>query len=145
MKSIQATAAIMALATSSVAYADWQYTAWGMSAAEVSSASGGITQPLVFDPTSVDPMLKNHLAEIEAAAPTLHAPYQAGGRQYDAEFHFTNDRLDQVFLKLRYPADCLKLEGELLGGHTALQMSIMSILEVLGGGMFRRETMLHWQ
>ncbi|WP_341896943.1 hypothetical protein [Sphingobium sp. YR657] len=107
----------VALLSPAMAKADWQYTRWGMTAAQVSAASGGITEPLVFDPNSVDPMLRNHLAAVAADAPTLRAPYEAGGRKYDADFHFTNDELDRVSLSLKSSNDCYKIKGEMLGSY----------------------------
>ncbi|BBD98958.1 hypothetical protein SAMIE_1024590 [Sphingobium amiense] len=108
---------LAAVSVPSVAQAGWQYTQWGMSSAEVAGASGGKTQPLVFDPNSVDPMLRDHLPEIAADAPTMHAPYQTGGRQFDVEFHFSNDRLDRATLHLKAPLDCFKLAGEMAAAY----------------------------
>jgi hypothetical protein len=79
----------LAVFATSSAYADWQYTRWGMTPEEVIEASQGEAGP------SSNPRCMN-----EGKEPTLAAPFQTGEFVFEAIFCFKNNLLDWIVLVL---------------------------------------------
>lgn len=92
------------------ARADWQYTKWGMTEAEVVSASAGRAQ-------TVDP--QDVRGGLIGTVNRLSAPYAAGKYQFRAIFAFdqTSGRLAVVRLKVLNPADGYGVRAELMGRY----------------------------
>ena len=93
----------------SLAYADWQYTRWGMSPDDVVKASAGVATP--------DPNSRGHSTDDSESL--LTAPYTRGRFAFSA--HFLFDRrthmLSRVDLQLKDPRQCYVLWGELYAGY----------------------------
>jgi hypothetical protein len=93
----------------SVAHADWQYTRWGMTEAEVVKASRGQAIP--------NPQLARTSTEVELAK--LTAPYTTGAYNFEARFMFnrSTDKLTGVRLNLSDASKCIPLYHELVAKY----------------------------
>src|ERR1700761_6391231 len=90
MKSLGIALALVCLGASA-AKADWEYTKWGMSPAEVASAAKNRTKK------SSDPH-----PDSDGNVTRLTAPYKSGKFSFEAEFGFDKaDRLSSVTLVLK--------------------------------------------
>jgi hypothetical protein len=101
--------AILTMASISTARADWQYTKWGMTPAEVAKASKGQAM--------ANPKEASESTEVEFAK--LTAPYTAGEFMFEAKFMFNRgtDKLSGVRLDLIHYASCNSLRSELLAKY----------------------------
>ncbi len=89
------------------AAADWQYSQWGMSPAEVEAASGGGAKP--NDDRGLD---------AEGLRAELAAPYTAGSVPFTAVFRFdAEDALDDVALIPAGPVSCPVVRTTLIAHH----------------------------
>ncbi len=77
------------------AHADWQYTKWGMTPAQVVAASNS---SVIAGPGEANEQLPGK---------TLGAsgPYTSGQYRFKAKFYFSNNRLDEIRLSLEDPAE----------------------------------------
>jgi hypothetical protein len=102
--------AVLTATLASSAKADWQYTRWGMTPAEVSKASGG---KAVNNSNAARQSTEDEIAK-------LVAPYSTGEYAFTAAFLFnrSTDRLGSVRLKLENPSKCNALRHELLGKYS---------------------------
>ena len=101
-------AALFCLSVSALpAAADWQYTQWGMSPAQVVGASGGVAKP--NDDRSLD---------AEDLRAELSAPYMAGSLPFTAVFRFDlAGALDDVTLIPVGPVSCPAVRTVLVTHH----------------------------
>ena len=91
------------------AAADWQYSQWGMSPAQVAAASGGVAKP--NDDRGLD---------AEGLRAELLAPYLAGSLPFTAVFRFdAEDALDDVALVPAGAANCSVIRAALVDHHGA--------------------------
>ena len=89
------------------AAADWQYSQWGMSPAQVEAASGGAAKP--NDERDLD---------AEGLRAELAAPYMAGSLPFTAVFRFdAEDMLDDVALIPTGPVSCPVVRATLIDHH----------------------------
>lgn len=93
------TAATLALASATMADADWQYTTWGSSPEAVVAASNGVA--------TANP---NRDKDSSPNRALLTAPYEGLGFAFDAYFQFdAANRLVFVDLEPRNPSDCREI------------------------------------
>jgi hypothetical protein len=90
---------LMLLFAAIPAHANWQYTHWGMSPAEVRAASG------------------NTVDQAPDTAKLLTAPYEAGGVPFRAFFYFEANQLSQVGLKQMGAAACTETLQRLIAKY----------------------------
>lgn len=83
---------LAALALANPAAADWQYTRWGMSPAEVIAASKGAAMSATAD--------EQAKKRRDGWTPSAAADYTAGNLPFRAFFYFRNGKLDLVLLEL---------------------------------------------
>lgn len=93
-------AALAYLTSVASARADWQYTKWGMSPAEVVKASSG--QAVANKNPSHDVVQDQDLAKLKAG-------YATGDFTFEAFFLFHQDKLSTVILELPDAAKCRQL------------------------------------
>ena len=106
MRTILIALAIAAAGVSSPALADWQYTKWGMSPAEVALASKGAASI-----SNGQPGDRYAGAEIGAVG-----TYQSGDYSFDAVFYFVANKLADIRLKLANSASqAYRLKNDLDG------------------------------
>jgi hypothetical protein len=122
MRRIIAISVALSMLLAGNALADWQYTRWGMTPAEVAKAPGGRAAPYVGAGENTD---------TEVAK--LLAPYSAGEYAFTAYFMFsrTTDRLSSVRLNLADPGRCQSVYSDLLAKYgQALKDSWSGALKV---------------
>lgn len=90
MKIKAAAAALIGMVASEGAFADWQYTSWGMSEQEVLAAGGDRLAP---DGPASDDVFEGY----ENGASGI---YQSGSYSFDASFHFKRSGLALVHLDM---------------------------------------------
>ena len=91
----------------SPAAADWQYSRWGMSPAQLAAASGGVAKP--NDDRDLD---------AEGLRAELAAPYMAGSLPFTAVFRFDAEGgLDDVALIPAGPVSCPAVRAALVAHH----------------------------
>ncbi|WP_133773434.1 hypothetical protein [Enterovirga rhinocerotis] len=88
----------VALVMAGPAIADWQYTRWGMSPAQVIEAGGGIKP------------WRRPEADTSTGIIQLVGSYQSSGIGFRAEFKFSQNRLTRVVLTPK-SADCNSLKA----------------------------------
>jgi hypothetical protein len=121
-------ALVAALMLPTSAAADWQYTKWGMTPAEVITASDGVAVS--------DPEKDGHSTDMHASL--LTAPYAAAGFEFDARFLFSrgSNLLSIVTLDLRDPTRCHDLMGALrsrYGEPTSEHLSEVTAIQAWRG------------
>ncbi len=89
MRSLQSVLAAVLVALPVAAHADWQWTSWGMSPADVVSASGGTAEMRSVPEKST-----------EACSVLVVAPYATERFAFSAAFCFAGDQLSHVSLDL---------------------------------------------
>lgn len=94
----------LALVCSTTAHADWQYTRWGMTPAEVAAASNGMVEVGTGD-------LKDAYDGAQIGAT---GTYAAGKFRFQASFYFIGGKLADVHLRL-VGGDPYALKASLLG------------------------------
>ena len=101
---------IMALAAvTPLAHADWQYTRWGMSPADVVAASGGAVQ--VVEPIAFPNIGRSIKAK---------GPYTAGDLAFNAAFYFSqDDKLVMIGLGQHGVGECSQTQSALSAKYGA--------------------------
>lgn len=89
----------VALSVSSSAYADWQYTKWGSSPAQVLAASNGKASEL----TNEEKVEYADSSKGSTLTPLLKAPYSAGRHEFTAYFYFDKRTKGLAYVNLRKP------------------------------------------
>lgn len=102
------------------AHADWQYSKWGMSPEEVTTASEGLAIKPV-KPDKYDDGLVIHL---------LSAPYETGRFKFESKFWFdnTNSNLVMVQLDLQDINKCGLLRRELSDIYGASEIGLSKLV-----------------
>jgi hypothetical protein len=96
--------AMIFLSASGAAYADWQYTKWGMTPGQVAAASKGAVSVRKGDPSE----------EYKGAEIGATGTYTSGRYKFKANFHFANGKLVDVRLKL-IEGEQYALKNDLMG------------------------------
>jgi hypothetical protein len=123
-----------AAATPELSRADWQYTKWGMSPAQVKQASSGLAKNL-----NAEDQYNQQLGGTDAV-PVLEAPYSSGKFKFRVIFHFDKRTNGLVIVKLllknKELADNLLASLQLKYGppqHKELQGNIYQALWNING------------
>jgi hypothetical protein len=112
------TIALLSGGVAAPANADWQYTKWGMTPAEVVAASDGKAVPDEKPSTN-----------IRGEVSKLKAPHAAGDYEFLATFSFDkSDKLATVLLFLKGPTKCDLLRDEVISKYGSPQRSATSSL-----------------
>ncbi len=109
IRALVATVWVVAAISAGSAHADWQYTKWGMTPADLVKIGNGNIKPV---PASRIPSM-NVMGLGDAL---LQSGYIAEGINFDTYYYFSrDDRLVAVSLKTQVPDEGVKLRNLLLG------------------------------
>lgn len=95
-----------AMLASTSAYADWEYTEWGMSPEQVAAAAERAGSP-IDEVTNPQPTPTG-------AVNLLTSRHEAAGHHFDVKFLFENNRLSLVSLLAHTPERCPELRRSII-------------------------------